>query len=142
MRELVEDLGHFIPAFPTSDVHHYLSVGPLCELLLCDGLSRSERTWDSCSTTLGEGEEEVQYSLSCHEGYVRCVLLYEWSRVPYWPLLHHRYFRPIFQLAYRLGDIERTGLNGFHDSLLSRRYHDSVFNSLSFLDRTYHMSCR
>ena len=133
MRELCENLSHLVPALTASDVNNDLSVRPLGQLLLSNGLAASEWSRDTSGTTLSQREEEVEDPLACDERYIRCVLLHEWSGRSHRPLLHHRDLGAIFERAYSLGDIEFTRLDTRDDSTLSRWNHDTVLDGLGLL---------
>ena len=57
MRELRKDFRHLIPAFAAADIDHDLSIRPLGQLLLGNGLAAPERAGNCRSSALCDREE-------------------------------------------------------------------------------------
>ena len=71
VRELLEHLRHLVSALAAADVDDDVRVGPLGQLVLRNGLARSETAGDDGRAALGYREEEVDDALARHERLAR-----------------------------------------------------------------------
>ena len=68
LRELHQNVSHFVAAFAAADVDDDIDVRPLCQLVLHDGLARTERAGDGGCAALGQREHGVDDALAGHKG--------------------------------------------------------------------------
>ena len=70
-RELVQYVGHLVTTLAAADVNYDVCLCPLSKLMLYDSLAASERTRNSCNTTLCNREQCIDNTLTGYKRHIR-----------------------------------------------------------------------
>jgi len=108
--------------------------------MLCYCFTASERSGNSGNTALCNGEECINYTLSCYKKCIGCFLFFIRSFTTYRPSLHHRHLKIVTLIVCnnRNGffDSKFAFFNFFYSSAMLIRNHDTAFNNGCFLNNT------
>jgi hypothetical protein len=137
VRELHQHVGHLVAAFAAADEDDDFRVRPLGELVLDDGLARTERPGHGGGAALGNREERVNHPLAGHERLVRLQLPPVGPRPAHRPTLRHlQRLLAAGRLddSYGFVDRELPGANADNLARHPRRHHDAVADQYGLLD--------
>ena len=144
LRELPENICHFVAALAAADVDHDIHIRPLGKLVLHHCLSRTEGTGDCRRAALGHGEHGVDGALTCGKRPAGRIFFHIGPSHTDRPLLHHgqRHLPALGRHQHRHLVLYRKGTaaDGLNGAAELGRNHDLMKDGSRFLDGTDHIA--